>query len=284
MPLRAATVRAAALLAKNPALFCRIALAKINTVRPLPRLPARRRIGDIVFECDLHQYRGTAPIYFGSYALLVIQAMERILKPGGVFFDVGANIGYLSAVGAKLVGTQGQVHSFEPIPAYYARLRRLACLNPSHTIVTNRCAAGEEPGTATIYVTREAGQNTMVPNYQLQSEITATLQVPVVRLDSYIEERQLRRISLIKIDAEGFELPILRGIEHYFESSADRPPIICEVAPRAYPLMGRSPSEFAGYMARFGYAAFDLIDASTPVDTRTLTRVEDVLFLAKRGA
>lgn len=284
MPLRATTRRAASLLVKNPALFCRIALAKLNTARPMPRLPARRRIGDIVFECDLRHYRGTAPMYFGSYALLVIQAMERILRPGGVFFDVGANIGYLSAVGAKLVGAQGQVHSFEPIPDYHARLRRLARLNPNHTIVANRWSAGESPGTAPIYVTREAGQNTMIPTYQSRSEITSTLQVPVKRLDSYIEEQGLQEISLIKIDAEGFEFPILKGMRMYFESSAHRPPILCEIAPRAYSLLGRSLADFAGYMAQFGYSAFDLIDTSKPVDIRSLTHVEDVLFLSKRGA
>jgi FkbM family methyltransferase len=284
MPLRATTRRAATLLVKNPALFCRIALAKLNTARPMPRLPARRQIGDIVFECDLRHYRGTAPMYFGSYALLVIQAMERILKPGGVFFDVGANIGYLSAVGAKLVGTRGEVHSFEPIPDYHARLRRLAHLNPNHTIVANRCSVGETREIGTIYVTREPGQNTMVPNYQSRTEITSTLQVPVMRLDSYIEERGLRKISLIKIDAEGFELPILKGMQKYFESSPDRPPILCEIAPRAYSLLGRSLADLANYMANYGYASFDLIDGSTPVNIHSLTHVEDVLFLSKRGA
>jgi len=279
MHLRAAASRAATLLTRNPSLFCRIALAKLNTARPMPPLPAKRRIRNVVFECGLPDYRGAAPMYFGSYALLVVHAMERMLKPGDVFFDVGANIGYLSAVAASLVGPQGQIHAFEPVSAHCARLRQLAEANPDYRIAVNCCAAGETAGMAKLYVTREAGQSTMVARYKSAPEIASIAEVPVVRLDSYIAERRLGRIALIKIDAEGFELPVLKGLSRYLGAGGQRPPILCEIAPRAYPLMGRKPGELAAYMSAFGYKACDLVDASTPVDLGSLRRVEDVLFL-----
>jgi FkbM family methyltransferase len=282
MHLQATASRAATLLAKNPSLFCRLMLAKLNTARRMPPLPARRRIHNVVFEYDLSHYRGTAPMYFGSYAMLVVEAMKRFLKPGDVFLDVGANIGYLSAVAADLVGTRGQVHCFEPVPAYFARLRRLAELNPEYSITANDCAAGETPGTYTIYVTREPGQNTLVRAYKSAPEIVATMDVPVVRLDSYLEARRIGRVALIKIDAEGFELPILKGLQGCFERYDHRPAIICEIAPRAYPLMGRSVRELAKFMAQYGYTARDLIDGSAPVDLSAIAHVEDVLFLADR--
>src|SRR5580692_3629744 len=119
MHLQTTASRAVTLLARNPALFCRVAIAKINTARRMPPLPAVRRINNILFEYDLGDYRGTAPMYFGSYAPLVINAMKRYLRPGDTFFDVGANIGYLSAIAAGLVGRNGQVHSFEPVPVYF---------------------------------------------------------------------------------------------------------------------------------------------------------------------
>jgi FkbM family methyltransferase len=283
MHLRATASRAATLLAKNPSLFCRIVLAKLNTARPLPTLPARKRIRDVVFEYDLPGYCGTAPMYFGSYALPVVHAMEGILRPGDTFFDVGANIGYLSAVGAGLVGPKGQVHSFEPVPTYHTRLRRLVEMNPDYRINANCCAVGETPGTAKIYVTREAGQNTMVTGYKTAAEIVSTADVTVVRLDSYIGERSLSRVALIKIDAEGFELPILRGLSGYWESTGHRPAILCEIAPRAYPLMERNLGDLADYISQFGYTARDLIDASATVNLKAIRNVEDVLFLATSG-
>lgn len=281
MHLQTTASRAATLLAKNPALFCRVIIAKVNTARRMPPLPAVRRINNILFEYDLDDYRGTAPMYFGSYAPLVINAMKRYLRSGDTFFDVGANIGYLSAIAAGLVGRKGQVHSFEPVPVYFERLRRLADVNSEYSFTVNSCAAGDKPGTCTIYVTREPGQNTLVSSYKTAAEITATLEVPVVRLDSYIESHQLGRVALIKIDAEGFELPVLRGLARYFEGSGHRPAIICEVAPRAYPLMGTSVSELNDFMAAFGYAARDLIDGFRPVDLRAIKQVEDVLFIAE---
>jgi FkbM family methyltransferase len=279
MHLRATTSRAASLLTRNPSLFWRIALAKLNNARPMPPLPVRRRINKVLFECDLPGYRGTAPMYFGSYALLIVDAMKRFLKPGDVFIDVGANIGYLSAVAAGLVGTTGQVHAFEPVPEYFEKLDRLARTNPEYRIFVNACAAGSASGTSPIYVTHEPGQNTLVPSYKSNSEITRTLDVPVMRLDSYLRERNIGRVSLIKIDTEGFEFPVLKGLQSFFETSTHRPAIICEIAPRAYSLTGSTLADFAAYMRRCGYAACDLVDAKTPIDICETQHVEDVLFL-----
>jgi FkbM family methyltransferase len=278
--LQTTASRAAALLTKNPALFCRLALAKLNTKRPMPPLPARRQIGDVVFECSLADYHGTAPMYFGSYAVLVVEAMKRFLRPGDTFLDVGANVGYLSAIGADLVGRRGQVHSFEPVPVHFEKLCRLVDLNPGYSITANPFAAGEESSACTIYVTHQAGQSTLVHSYKAKSQIISEIEIPVVRLDAYIEKHKLDRITLIKIDAEGFELPILKGLQGYFGATGERPAIICEIAPRAYPLMGHSVDELAALATAYGYTARDLIDCSTPVDLRKIDHVEDVLFLA----
>jgi FkbM family methyltransferase len=283
MHLQARASRAATLLAKNPALFCRVMIGKLNATRPMPPLPAVKRINNVLFEYDLGDYRGTAPMYFGSYAPLIIDVMKRYLRPGDTFFDVGANIGYLSAIATGLVGKTGQVHSFEPVPKYSQRLQRLAHLNSEYPITVNACAAGDKTEIRTIYVTHEPGQNTLVPAYKTTLEITQTLEVPVVRLDSYIEAHRISRVSMIKIDTEGFELPILRGAARYFETTSYRPAVICEIAPRAYPLMGTSVSELADFMAGFGYTARDLIDTSRPVDLRAIEHVDDVLFLAENA-
>jgi FkbM family methyltransferase len=273
--------QAVQLLAYNLALFREMVGAKLNTAaRPMPALPASRRIGDVEFECDLEGYRGTAPMYFGSYALPLIHAMKKFLRPSDVFFDVGANIGYITAHAAALVGPRGQVHSFEPVPTYYARLRRLAELNPEYTIVANACAAGESNATAKIYVTHEAGQNTMVAGYKQDDEVREEQKIPVIRLDTYIQERAVGRIAMIKIDAEGSELPILLGLQHYLETTAHRPAIVCEIAPRAYPLIGKTLGDLSDWMKQFGYAAHSLMHHTASIDVTKVKQVQDVLLLA----
>lgn len=278
MHLAATAARATTLLTKNPALFCRVLLAKINTTRRMPPLPVRKRIDNVVFEFNMSPFRGMAPMYFGSYAIPIVETMKRFLRRGDVFIDIGANIGYLSAIAAGLVGPQGQVHCFEPVPEYFERLERLAELNPASAITANACGAGEFPGKTIIYVTRETGQNTMVAEYKTESEIVSTRNVPVIRLDAYIEQHNLKAVRLIKIDAEGFELPILKGLENFFRRSQCRPEIVCEIAPRAYPLMGRKISELAEYMNDYGYRALDLLDGKSPVDLQAMRYVDDVLF------
>ena len=245
----------------------------------MPPLPARRQIGDVIFECSLADYHGTAPMYFGSYAVLVVEAMKRFLRRGDIFFDVGANIGYLSAIGADLVGRRGQVHAFEPVPIHFEKLCRLVDLNPEYDITANPFAAGEESSACTIYVTQQAGQSTLVPSYKSRSEIVDELRVPVVRLDAYIEKHKLGRIALIKIDAEGFELPILKGLQGYLEATGERPAIICEIAPRAYSLLGRKIDELLELVTAYGYTARDLVDCRMPVDLRKIDQVDDVLFV-----
>ena len=217
-------------------------------------------------------------MYFGSYSLALIELMKRFLRPGDTFLDVGANVGYLSAVGAGLVGKSGQVHSFEPVPAYFRRLERLIALNPGHNIVATPCAAGETKGTAKAYVTLEPGENTLVPDYAGSETIKECIEVPVIRLDDYIESHGLSHISLIKIDTEGFEFPVLLGLRRFFERSQRLPAIICEIDPRAYPLLGYKPADLTSYMAQYGYRACNALNPARTVELTSLTNVDDVLF------
>ncbi len=280
MHIRESASRAFTLLTKNPALFGRVLITKVNAVRPAGVVPLRCRFGDVLFDLDSVNNPAAAAMYRGAYSPLIVNAMKRHLHAGDVFIDVGANIGYLSAVGAAMVGPCGDVYSFEPVPRYLQNVRRLAALNPSYSIVANQCAAGAAMATATILVTRRPGQSTLVPGYKAGLEVKYTLKVPVVRLDSYIEERNIRRVALIKIDAEGFELPVLEGLRDFFKRGL-RPAIICEIAPRAYRLMGRSVAELNEMMADYGYSARDVIDGETPVNLQALRHVTDILFLAE---
>ncbi len=272
----------AALVVRDPVFFSRILTRKIGALRKLPALPIRTRINDIVFEFDIEQFWGTRHMYYGSYAPFIIRTMKKFLRPGNIFVDVGANVGYLSAIGAGLVGKTGQVHSFEPVPAYFQRMQRFACLNPGYKIVPNACALGEMPGMASILVTMEIGQNTMVPGLKASEQVKETIEVPVIRLDSYIREKSLKEISLLKIDAQGFEMPILKGVLDSFAASGIRPPIICEVIPKAYPLLGYSLADLWCYLGEHGYQVYSLRAPSKVLDLRNLKHTEDILLMPSK--
>ena len=61
---------------------------------------------------------------FGYSETSVQQTLVNYLAPGSVFYDIGANVGFFSVLGCRLVGPTGQVHCFEPIAENVALLRR----------------------------------------------------------------------------------------------------------------------------------------------------------------
>ena len=83
---------------------------------------------------------------------------------------------------------------------------------------------------------------------------------------------------MIKIDVEGFEFPVLRGLETSFQSTEHRPLIICEIAPKAYPLLNYSLSQLQSYMRKYSYRAFHIQNTNMDVDITKLTQTTDVIF------
>jgi FkbM family methyltransferase len=276
-----AASKASLLLANNPGLFFKMAYAKARTRGHLPELPVTKQINGVRFELDLPDYWGTAAMYFDSYSLVLVDNMKRYLRRGDVFLDVGANIGYMSAVGAGLVGHEGQVHSFEPIPQYFSRLCKLPRLNPEYSISVNNCAAGAENSTAQAYITAEVGQNTLLAQYAHEGTVKEQVGVLVIRLDDYLRTKNVKSVRLVKIDTEGFEFPVLLGMQRFFETTQKLPVIICEVGPRAYPLLGHKTEDLARYMKEFGYQIRNPIAPSKTVDISNLEHVDDVLFLPR---
>lgn len=161
---------------------------EIQSVRPLPKSPVKKKVNGILFEFDFDYDPTVKAMYHGTYELSTVAAMQTFLKRGDTFIDVGANIGYLSVIALGLVGKEGQVHSFEPVPAYCEKLRRVAQENREYRLAVNQCALGEKEGTAEIAVTRLAniGWNTMVPSFMDEQARKETLTIDVYRLDKCI--------------------------------------------------------------------------------------------------
>jgi len=146
-----------------------------------------------------------------SYDINLSNILRESLRPGDIAIDVGANVGYISAIAASLVGPSGEVHGFEPLSECYDRLRVLQTLNPQHKLVFTNVALGAERGSLPISYDPQGGSRTatLVSGYSNPM----TIEVPVVRLDDYISIHISRpeRIKIIKIDVEGFEFPVLIG-------------------------------------------------------------------------
>jgi len=126
--------------------------------------------------------------------------MDRILRPGDVFVDIGANIGTWVLYAAHLVGPAGHVYAFEPHPKTAHYLQRNVALNSFQNITIFSCAVGDSHKLVTLEETANDTMNNISEN--------GTVSVQMVPLDSMT---QIPKIRLLKIDAEGSELQILHG-------------------------------------------------------------------------
>ena len=118
---------------------------------------------------------------------------------GLVFVDVGAKYGVWTL---RLAKRFSQVHAFEPNPESFSLLERNT--NRLKNINLYACALGEESGLTDFYIHERPGYSSFVIKYE---DHIRTITVPVRTLDSFC----FRNVGLIKIDTEGYELPVLKG-------------------------------------------------------------------------
>jgi FkbM family methyltransferase len=151
---------------------------------------------------------GSALRATGTYEPYVMRHFQRLVRPGSVVVDIGANIGYFTCAAAMLAGPDGEVHAVEPNPANTSLLLRSVRANRFENVRVYSCAASDAAGALELH--GAGGSNGYVQ--VLKDAAAGGLVVPSARLDQLVGPL-LRKLDLIKIDIEGFELPALRGFE-----------------------------------------------------------------------
>jgi hypothetical protein len=141
-------------------------------------------------------------------------------------------------------------------------------------------ALGEADGVAQIAYNPEGDSRnaTLVPG----KDFSRKREVKVRRLDEYIKNgiTSPQRISLIKIDVEGFEYSVLRGLSNFFRETDARPLIVCEIKPWELSKLGATLEDFDRYMGEFGYRAYMITAEDTPIPMSRVTDMEILVFRA----
>ena len=162
--------------------------------------------------------------------------IQKRLMLGDTAFDIGTSIGYFTVMMARAVTPSGQVHAFEPNPSTASDLRRVLALNEISNVTVNETAVSDRIGTATFVqlltqnVQRESSHlNTAERDGTTPAAGTHWITVPTTTLDNYVLSRELRP-SMLKIDVEGADLPVLYGSMETLRRF--RPPIVLEIHSR----------------------------------------------------
>jgi len=135
------------------------------------------------------------------------------LKLGEIFMDIGANNGYYSILAADLVGPNGKVISIEPNPDVLQRLLYNVKFNNLSNVVTLNVALSDHDGKAMLYLNKnsEDGLASLAKGEQNQP----LCEVELKRFDHLFMNE---KISIVKMDVEGSEIDIIKGMENYLKS------------------------------------------------------------------
>lgn len=180
----------------------------------------------------------------------------KFLKNGMTFFDVGANQGIYTLLAGKQVGTNGRVFSFEPVPSQLKKLKRNLKINRIYNTITESLAVGAENGKANMYVCLdgdEALSSLRKPTEDVKSK-KSVIQVPVITIDEYVKKNKISNIDFVKIDVEGGELNVLKGMVETLKTI--RPIFMCEVQDKRTAQWGYSASEICDFLESRDYSWF----------------------------
>jgi FkbM family methyltransferase len=184
-----------------------------------------------------------------------MELFARLVPSGLPVLDVGGHIGYMAQYFSMLTGAQGRVFCFEPSPENLPYLKTNVNNVVNRNIVIIEAAAGDHDGVAPFFFESITGQNSTVASDFKGLEINSgfnglpadykTCTVPMKSLDSFLAERKIQP-GFIKIDAEGGERSILRGMT---KTIANGTRMMVEI--------NTHPVEVFGMLTNGGYALFD---------------------------
>jgi FkbM family methyltransferase len=185
--------------------------------------------------------------------------LEERLKPGQVFFDVGAHHGWDSMWALPLVGRQGHIVSFEPSPANLSILEWHRMRNDSSqwTIVPKAVSDANAEKAFFLVDGGDSPMNSLTtgaPGTPLMDgrDIRKT-SIQTITLDTFCSESALSP-EFVKIDVEGAELSVLRGAAGLLSASC--PTLILAVHPYWLP-SGQSPQQIFDLLTKHGYRIYD---------------------------
>jgi FkbM family methyltransferase len=228
----------------------------------------------------LHSFRHRSYWYYGKKReCKTMQIFSEIIRPGDFVVELGGHIGYLAVYFAHLVGPQGKVLVFEPGPNNLPYVRRNVASYKNTTVVPK--AVSDFDGQGQLYIENLTGANdtlckdfpSLVGNLRacgISGLKSSTIPIECITLDSVFRETDLPRPSVVKIDVEGAELSVLRGMDDLLRR--DDVAIMIEVT--------QDRAEVYRLLEERGYVLFN--DAREPIKDRKQVH-DDNVFCFKRS-
>lgn len=165
----------------------------------------------LVMMLDMQQEKD---YWLGTYEPELQQAIMEMVLPGMVAYDLGANIGYISLLLARAVGSQGQILAFEALPANLERLATNISLNNLEDNVTIVPKAVSNSNESAHFLIGPSGGTGKTAGSAGRQELpyAESISVPAVSLDAFVFDEGHPAPDIVKMDIEGGEVLALPGM------------------------------------------------------------------------
>ncbi|GGV55290.1 hypothetical protein GCM10010277_55220 [Streptomyces longisporoflavus] len=209
------------------------------------------------FACDSRDLIQRYISLYGVWEPHMTRWLQSRLGAGDTFVDVGANIGYFAILGSRLVGRTGQVVAVEASPAFHDRMRQHVRLNGCGNVRTVNEAVSDSHKKLTFVLasSNNMGANSIVP-YDGPAE--SSFEMAARPLPEILHEDELAAARVIKIDVEGAEGAVIRGLAPVLGRLRPDVEIAVEVTPDRMEQLGDSIDELLATMAEHGFRTYRL--------------------------
>lgn len=170
--------------------------------------------------CDPRDIIQATITHFGVWEPEISQALEQLVCEGDLVVDMGANIGYYSLLLSKLVGPSGHVVAIEALPHLAERVQAHASMNGANNIRVVNAAAAAERGRLIMYAapsTNTGASTTLAARgYPKSGEVDALPLTDILSLE------ECKRLTFLKCDIEGAEVPVMNQLLDNVSLFSDR--------------------------------------------------------------
>lgn len=187
---------------------------------------------------------------FGVWEPNLTAWIERQLKDGDTFVDVGANIGYYSLLASRLIGPRGKVVAIEASPEIFGKLEHNLRLNRISNVRTINAAAADRVGELPLF--RAEDWNSGKSSTLLGEGSVFEATVPAAPLAQMLSPDEVRGARVIKIDVEGAECSVVAGLAPILSQLREDAEVVVELAPERLTHTNERVEDIVGVFATAG--------------------------------
>jgi len=238
------------------------------TIRQL--LPKQLQFGEATVVLNPTDPVVSGALHFGVYEKAETKFFYTACHDGMTFLDVGANIGYYTALAARIVGPNGNVIALEPDPESYQYLEQTIKANAVGNVQAFQIAASDSPATLPLFISKDnRGDNRLYAPAEKRPQI----EVKARPIDELLSENNINTVDFIKIDVQGYEPKVIAGLKKTITGSPNIT-ILMEFWPKGIAEAGGDAKKFLDDLRKLGLTLFEL---KSEGDLRKLTDDRDLI-------